>query len=277
MHHEKERYGALFSWKEVCQMVWTARFRSALRAALWHLAFCALVATTVAWVVFVVWFPSPLHELTGGRNLFLILMAVDLVCGPMLTLVLYDPAKSRLKWRVDLALIVLLQLGALVYGIGQVAAARPVFVAFEGDRFRVVQAFDVDMQRLPEARDGMQSLPLLGPKLIGVRLAHPGDADYLASVQMSTQGLHPSFRPSRWIPWGEQLPSLQAELQPLSVLRERHREDGATIDAVLAEAGLLDSQMGYLPLVREEITDWVAIVERASGQPRAYLHLDGWR
>ncbi|WP_430407397.1 hypothetical protein [Hydrogenophaga sp.] len=113
-----------------------------------------LVAASVAWLVFGVWYPTPFHELTGGRTLFLILMAVDVVCGPVLTLVLFDPAKSRFKWRLDLALIVFTQLTALAYGLNQVAAARPVFVAFEGDRFRLVQALDIDESRLQEAPRG---------------------------------------------------------------------------------------------------------------------------
>lgn len=253
-----------------------ARIRSATRAALLHMGLSCLIAAAVAWLVFGVWYPAPLHELTGGRSLFLILMAVDVVCGPMLTLVLYDPTKSRFKWQVDLSLIVLVQLGAMVYGLGQVAAARPVFVAFEGDRFRIVQALDVDAARLAEAPEGMNSMRISGPLPIGVRLARPGDTDYLTSVQLSAQGLHPSFRPSRWRTLQDQLPLLQRELKSLHLLRERHPNNLAEIDEALAEMKLREDQVGYLPLVREETTDWVALVERATGQPRAYLHLDGW-
>lgn len=257
-------------------MAWGSRIRSAARAASLHFGLSLLVACAVAGLVFGVWYPAPFHELTGGRTLFLILMAVDVVCGPVLTLVLYDPAKSRFKWRVDLALIVLTQLGALAYGLAQVASARPVFVALEGDRFRVVQALDVDPARLHEAPEGLRSLGFSGPRPVGVRLAQSGDADYLSSVQLSAQGLHPAFRPSRWRPYEEQVPALQRELRPLSELREKNPQGGGEIDATLARLGLNEEQVGYLPLVREEITDWVALVARADGRPRAYLHLDGW-
>jgi hypothetical protein len=203
-------------------------------------------------------------------------MVVDVVCGPLLTLVLFDPVKSRLKWRIDLTLIVLTQFGALAYGLHQVASARPVFVAFEGDRFRVVRALDVDVSQLSEAPDGFLALSYLGPQLLGVRLARPGDADYLSSVQLSTQGLPPAFRPSRWRPFDEQIPTLLQELRPVGELRKKNPRQSAKLDIKLAELGLSDEQLGYLPLVREEITDWVALVRRSDGQPLAYLHLDGW-
>ncbi|WP_439520537.1 TfpX/TfpZ family type IV pilin accessory protein [Hydrogenophaga sp.] len=257
-------------------MAWGTRIRSAARAALLHFGLSLLVACAVAWLVFRVWYPAPFHELTGGRSLFLILMVVDVVCGPVLTLVLYDPAKSRFKWRVDLALIVLTQLGALAYGLNQVAGARPVFVAFEGDRFRVVQALDVDATRLQDAPEGLRSLGFGGPRVLGVRLAQPSDADYLQSVQLSLQGLHPSFRPSRWRSFEEQMPAVQQALRPIADLRGKHPDRRAELDAILAKLGLSDDQAGYLPLVREETTDWVALVSRADGQPRAYLHFDGW-
>ncbi len=257
-------------------MALSARLRSAGRAALLHMGISLLVAAAVAWVVFGVWYPAPLHELTGGRNLFLILMAVDVVCGPMLTLVLYNPTKSRLKWRLDLALIVLMQMGAMAYGLAQVAAARPVFMAFEGNRFRIVQAFDVDATRLSEAPEGMQTLGFSGPRPIGVRLSRPDDPDFLSSVQLSTQGLHPSFRSSRWRPLEDQLSLLQRELRPLIQLRQKNPNAKPEIDAALARMKLQEEQVGYLPLVREEVTDWVALVERSTGQPRAYLHLEGW-
>ncbi|WP_306297839.1 TfpX/TfpZ family type IV pilin accessory protein [Hydrogenophaga sp. IBVHS1] len=257
-------------------MAWTARIRSAARAALAHLALSMLVAASVAWLVFGVWYPTPFHELTGGRTLFLILMAVDVVCGPVLTLVLFDPAKSRFKWRLDLALIVFTQLTALAYGLNQVAAARPVFVAFEGDRFRLVQALDIDESRLQEAPSGVDSPGFRGPRVLGVQLSRSTDPDYLSSLQLSLQGLHPAFRPARWRPYEQQASAVQLALQPLALLRQKNPTHLAELEAALAEAGLKDEDVGYLPLVREEITDWVALIRRSDSQPFAYLHLDGW-
>ncbi len=254
----------------------STRIRSATHVALLHFCVSCLVALGVAWLVFVVWFPGTLRELASGLDLFFIVMAVDVVCGPVLTLVLYDPAKSREKWLLDLGLIVLIQLAALVYGMGQVASARPVFLAFEGDRFRIVQALDVNVDRLSEAPAELQSLSYLGPRVIGVRLAKSGDPDYLLSLQMSIQGLHPAFRPSRWKNYESQLPEALAALKSLDELRPKNLKKMDLLDDSLTELKLGNEQVGYLPLVRDLTTDWVVLVDRSNGRLLAYLHLDGW-
>ncbi len=257
-------------------MALVPRIRSAAQPAFLHLLLSLLVASVVAWVVFRVWYPSPFHNITGGGALFIILMAVDVVCGPLLTLVLYDSAKARWKWRVDIALIAITQLSALIYGLVQVAAARPVFVAFEGDRFRVVQAQNVDRKALQDAAESLRSLGYGGPRWLGVRLARMGDADHLNSLQLAIHGLHPAFRPSRWRPFEEQKPELQQALKPIGALRQKNPQGGAALDARLAKLQLTDDQVGFLPLVHEQITDWVVLVRRDDGQPCGYLHLDGW-
>lgn len=252
------------------------RLRAALKAASLHLLLSLLVAVLAGALVFGLWFPAPLHQIAGGAGLFLILMAVDVVCGPVLTLILFDPQKARRKWLLDVVLIAVVQLGALAYGLSQMGAARPVFIALEGDRFRVVQAMDIDPSRLGEALPEFRSLGYAGPRVIAVRLAQPGDADYLASVQLSVQGLHPAFRPQRWAPYASAVPALAQRLKPMAALRQKNPDQQAVLDEALRKLALSEHELGYLPLVREEITDWVALVRRADGVPVSYLPLDGW-
>jgi hypothetical protein len=257
-------------------MPWRDRFKSARRMATVHLLLSALVAATAAWLVFRVWYPFPYDEVTGGRQLFSLLIAVDVVCGPLLTLILFSPTKPIAKWRVDVALIATVQLGALIFGLSQVAAARPVFLAFEGNRFRVVQAADIDVTRLPEAAPDFRQLGYSGPRLIGARLSQPTDPDYTASVRLSVQGLHPAFRPSRWVPYAHQRDAVRAELKPMAVLRKKNPSRSALINQAIRETGLDEAHLGYLPMVTADVTDWVVLVGRSDVEPKAYLHLDGW-
>jgi len=257
-------------------MIMSLRFQASSRAAGIHLLVSLLVAGIVAALVFLVWYPQGLHRLTGGSALFLILMGVDVVCGPLLTLVLFNPHKARHLWRMDLGLIVMLQAGALFYGLTQVAKARPVYIAFEGDSFRVVQAFDVDETRLPEAPAALARLPLTGPEPIGVRIAESSDADFLASLQLSLKGEHSAFRPGRWLPYGARVDAVKAALKPIERLQERNVDGGQFVDRALGKLGVSPHQVGYLPLVRDVITDWVVVIDRSSGQPLAYWPVDGW-
>ncbi len=76
-----------------------------------------------ALLVFGLWYPYPFREISGGRELFLLIVGVDVVMGPLITLAVFNPSKSRREKILDFSLIGLLQTGALVYGLWAVALA----------------------------------------------------------------------------------------------------------------------------------------------------------
>ena len=77
------------------------------------------------------WYPYPYRELSGGRELFALVVAVDVVLGPLITLVIFNPAKTRRHLVMDFTVIGLLQVAALAYGLWTVFVARPVHLVFE--------------------------------------------------------------------------------------------------------------------------------------------------
>lgn len=185
------------------------------RFALIHLGASALIAAIVAFLVFQLWYPHPYRALTGGLQLFAILVCVDLVCGPLFTLILANPKKSKKELTLDLSLVVLIQLGALAYGLYSVKEARPVILSFEQDRIAVVTEAEIDKDDLPNAPDGMKTLPLSGMTKIGIRKAD-NEKEFFESVNLSMQGIEPSLRPSWWLPFSEILPALKDKMVPLS-------------------------------------------------------------
>ena len=81
------------------------RLKAALKASAIHLGICCLVAVAVAALVFEFWFPGPYRQLSGGQNLFLLLVGVDVVCGPLLTMVVFDSEKPRRALILDFCLV----------------------------------------------------------------------------------------------------------------------------------------------------------------------------
>ena len=110
--------------------------------------------------------------MAGGRDLFLLVTSVDVVLGPLLTFAVFNLAKGWKHLRRDLAVIGVIQMAALVYGLHTVYIVRPVALVFEVDRFRLVTATDVHEPELPKALPAYRSLPLTGP----VAARHPGAA-----------------------------------------------------------------------------------------------------
>lgn len=252
------------------------RLREATPVASIHFLFSLTLAATSALLIFRLWYPSPLSELIGVEGLFLLVVGVDVICGPVLMLVIFDKRKPRIELTRDIGLIFLIQFWALVYGIHIAASARPVFVAFEGDRFRVVQAQDVETSQIDKAPKNLRSLSFTGPRPLGVRLSKSGDPDFLQSLHLALQGAHPSFRPSRWVEFDSQKDLLLSELKSIERLKTKHEPSRKLIDRALRDAALNDSEVGYLPIIAGDHTDWVALVRRKNAEIVTYLPVDGF-
>lgn len=257
-------------------MISVRRLKLSAKAAVLHLMCSVCVALVCAFFVFYIWYPGAYAELSGGKNLFFILIAVDVVCGPILTLVVFSPDKSVGHLRRDLACVVLFQVVALIYGLHSVMQARPVFLAFEGDRFRVVSVSDIPQGELSKADPKFRVLSVWGPKLVGVKLASAGDAGYLESIRLSLAGFQPAYRPERWVNYGLQRDAVIHQAKPLSSLRKHYPVEAQLIDRNIRGSGLADSEIGYLPLSAYKQENWIVLVSLKDSMPIALLPLDGW-
>ena len=109
------------------------------------------------------WYPYPYRELSGGRELLALVVAVDMVLGPLITLVICNAAKMRRDLVMDFTVIGLLQVAALTYGLWTVFAARPVHLVFEYSRMAVVHAVDIAPELLVQAPPRCSNCPCAAP------------------------------------------------------------------------------------------------------------------
>lgn len=180
--------------------IWMEKFK----AAGIHLFISAIVAAVVAILVFFVWYPSPYRDLVGGRELFLIVIAVDVIMGPALTLVVFNRKKEMAHLTRDLATIAILQIAALGYGINTVLLARPVYVAFEIDRLKIVTVADIDADMLKEAAPEYRRFTLTGPKQIAaVKPVLANEQARSIDLAMSA-GIDLAQQPGAWRPMDDQ-------------------------------------------------------------------------
>src|ERR1700682_4721026 len=120
------------------------------QAAGLHLLISIAIASAVLALLLLVWYPGPLFEAMGGMGLLFILMGVDVVLGPAITLIIFKQGKRGLK--LDLAIIGTVQLAALLYGVHVMYLAHPAFIAFVKDQFQVATAAELEPERLAEAK-----------------------------------------------------------------------------------------------------------------------------
>jgi hypothetical protein len=235
-----------------------------------HFALSVVVAATVLAALLLVWYPQPYFRLAGGADLMVILIGVDVVMGPLMTLVVFNPAKKSL--RLDLAIIVALQLAAFAYGISVIAQARPVYVVYAGERFTVVGANMIDPESLASAPAPWNTLPVDGPRIVGAQM--PAAAAEREKVMMLlTSGIDLPMLPRYYVPFADVVPQLKARAQPLEVLEKRKPDAKATLDAAIARSGAPRSSLAWVPVLgRLEIG--TALVDVARGEVVAVVRLD---
>jgi len=252
----------------------TDRTMTRWKASAIHLSICAVIGLSVLTWMLLVWYPAPYFEGLGAGKLSMTIIGVDVVIGPLITLIIYNPLKKSLRF--DLAVVALLQLSALVYGVYVVYEARPVYVVFNVDRFDVVAANEIDPEeRKRVTRPKYQSLPLTGPRIVAAVL--PSDREERHRILFSAVGGGydlPNF-PQHYVPYEEQISQAIARSKPLEDL-ERQRAEAEPLFAVLKKefAGRA-KDLGFLP-VRARKQDLTAIIDRKTGEVLKVLPIDPW-
>ena len=239
-----------------------------------HLSISLLIAAMAFALVYFVWFPREYWLMAGGRELFFLIVSVDVVLGPLITLAIFNPAKGLGRLRFDLAAICFLQLAALCYGLWTVSAARPSYMVYNVDRFSLVTAIALDEkdQALAE-RAEFKSAPWTGPMLVGSRSAKPDEKLQLVSDALA--GKDVELQPKFWVPYAESRDGLTAHIKPLAKLIEKSPEaKRAIVSDALARLQRKPDELGWLPVIARG--DWVVLLDLKTQQPLSYLPLDGF-
>ncbi|MCO5111446.1 MAG: hypothetical protein M9929_11460 [Burkholderiaceae bacterium] len=251
-----------------------ARLQFALRFAIRHLALSAVVAAISAFWVFGSLYPEPLRKMQDVGSLFSLVLIVDAVCGPILTLLLASPLKSiRERW-VDFSLVGAIQVLALIFGLHSLWVARPVVLAFEVDRLVIVTANEVQIEDLTRAPEGMRQLPWQGLIKVNTRKALNSN-EFMQSMEMGMQGISPSMRPSWWLPWSSASEEMKDRARPVLHLLEKHPQDEVALQAAIAKAGIPAQDLRYLPLTSSKAKEWIALLD-SELRIVAYANVDGF-
>lgn len=235
-----------------------------------HLALSVLVAAAVLAALLLVWYPQPYFRLAGGAGLMMILIGVDVVLGPLMTLVVFNPAKKSLRF--DLAVIAALQLAALAYGISVIAQARPVYVVYAGERFNVIGANAINEESLAQAKPPYDALPLDGPRIVGARMpADPAEREKV--MLLLTAGFDLPSLPRYYVPFSDVVADLKAKAQPLDALLKAKPDAKAEIDRAIARSETRRERLAWVPVLGR-LEAGVALVDLARGEVVAVVPVD---
>lgn len=241
-----------------------------LRYFLGHLLISSIIALASLYLVFYIWYPSPFDIAVGVGHIILIMLAIDVTLGPLLTLVLAKEGKKGLKF--DLAVIAIIQLSALFYGLYSVEKGRPVWVAFDHSRFELVQKFMVDREKdkdiatLPD----YQKEKWGSPPWVSVRPAKDRqEQDDWMFYELET-GTSPAMRPALYAPLADNMDRVLKEKLPLTDLNKFNNQ--TEVDKILAKYPNAD---GFLPMRASEV-DMAVLVDSKDKNFIKVVNLRAW-
>ena len=209
------------------------------RAAAIHLSMCAIVAAVLLALFWFVWYPAPLFRAIGGLEIFLMLLVIDVTLGPLLTFVVFKTGKKTLKF--DLAVIGIVQVVALAYGVFTLLIGRPVYVASLGNHFAVVQANDVEEKELIVAK---KSLSWFGPQWVGTKPA-TDEAERERVMFSGLAGAGYGNFPQYHAPLESMRDEILKNAVPISELRKRNPAEKVEITDWLGRHGYTDEGAVY--------------------------------
>lgn len=225
-----------------------------------HLLAAACVIGCVAIFIFFVWYPGLLAYASGVSAIFLILILVDVILGPLITLIVFDTKKKELKR--DLLIIFSLQLAALFYGVWILFSVRPVFVVFNSDRFDVVYANELTQERFDQATNkDFQSAPLWGPHFIGARL--PSDSIQAAEIikKAVMGGDDVQQMPEFYVPYQDIAKEVSGKARSLNELMGYNKDNLREVESLINQYSSISDKIGYVPLMAK-VRDLTVVVNK---------------
>lgn len=230
--------------------------KAKLVASSWHLLISLIVASILFGLFYFVWYPFPLFKAIGGDSIFLLLLAVDVTLGPLLTAVVYRKGKRTLKF--DLTVIAALQLCALAYGVATLLVARPVFIAALGHRFDLIQANEVNVSG---ASSKSARLSFTGPIIVGTKT--PTDPKEREEFMFGGDDLG-NF-PKHHQPIENMRDEILKNSQPISDLRKFNSTESEEIERWLKQHDVTEDAVRYQGL-RARSMDMAVIFDATTGR-----------
>lgn len=216
-----------------------------LRAAGIHFSLSLLVFAVALYLILVRWYPGFHFTVDGGWQGVRIMAAVDLVLGPLLTLIIFNPFKARRLIVFDLACIGLAQTAALAWGFWAIHSQHPVSVNVSGGTFYSVTAEPIVAEKYPVSM--LAELSDRRPALIYV--APPANEDEEARVAMLEMvgGVAEYEDPMRFKAFAPNWATVSAAAVTAEVRGKGHPEFAQELPAFLARNGGTAADYRFFP------------------------------
>lgn len=239
-----------------------------LKFFLSHISISSLIALFVIGLVFFIWYPSPLATAVGVTHIFLMLLVIDVILGPLLGLLVYKEGKKTLKF--DLSVIIFIQIAALCYGVFSIEQGRPVWLVFNVDRFELVRKNDIILEKIDQAQSQFQHIPWLKPQYAATEFAKNIEQRNDEMFAEVFSGISIAQRPERYAELSQAKNQIQKRALPLKELEQYNLK--TEVERTLAK---YPDANAWLPL-KANAVDMVVLINKEKVEVIKIVDLRPW-
>jgi hypothetical protein len=222
------------------------------------------------------WYRWPGWYLAGALTIVLVMAGVDVVVGPLLTLVIANPKKPRRELARDISIIVVVQSIAAGYGITTLWNGRPLYYTYSEKFLEMVQAQDVSSE---EVALGQKLNPELAPHWYSlprwIYAPLPKDASLANKIASGAAagGEDVIDMPRYYQPWTNGLPDMRQHLVSLEKMPELVKKDRVVAAQRMQQLGFAADQALVLPMIGKD-KPLVAVIDPATTKIAALIRVD---
>jgi hypothetical protein len=241
------------------------------KASFIHLIISFFVVGTVAAYIIYFWYPLPLMHMAKADQLLMMVGGIDLIVGPLLTLLVYKHGKKTL--RMDLTVIAVIQAVFLSMGLYTMFQSRPVFLVATPKRFDLVFVNEIDSTRLSNAKEKFKTLSFTKPLLVGAKF--PTNKEEKTNIIMSALSGAGDIQtmPEYFVEYQELVPDILANSAPLQLSQTVSEQALVVLQEAAKHYGYQPSEVRYMHLGSARGYA-VMLVDAKTGQVVGPVNLD---
>lgn len=221
----------------------------------------------VVWVLFI-WYPAPLDKAVGVNQIFLMMVVIDVILGPLLCFIVYKENKKSLK--LDLSIIILFQIMALAYGVFNITQGRPVWIVYSVDRFELVRNNDIYEKNLQNANREYQHASWLKPQYVATTFSKNLEERNQDLFDEVLAGVSIAQRPERYVPIETVKNQIKSRSQDLNLLSSFNSD--SEVAEILEQ---YPSANAWLPL-KANALDMVVLINKENAEVVKIVDLRPW-
>jgi hypothetical protein len=224
--------------------------RLRLKALGLHLLASATTLAIILGTLFIGWYRWPGWYLADAIRVVTIMMGVDAVLGPLCTFIVASKGKPRRVLTRDIAIIVAVQMAALIYGSTLLWNGRPLYYAYSEGVLQLVQSYDINAH---QSELGRRQNPELAPHWYSlprwIWAPLPQDPELRKKIVTGTiEGEDDVISmPIYFQTWEKGLPSLREQLKKVDKVAYFSPAEKEKLKRLMREQGFNPDELNAMP------------------------------